>query len=290
VSDVELVDAWGCRWQRRSGVPYFEVVEPPLQHATLSDLEDYPWPDLTHPSRFTGLAARCQAIQDAGFAAVCLSGVTIFEQAYILRGIENCLVDMLADEDFFTALLVRMKQLAISGVRALLQEVGPYVDVLVTGDDLGSQESTLMAPADYRRLIKPHEAELLAEIRQHTPAKIFFHSDGNIYPFLGDLIEIGVDILNPVQVSAGTMADTARLKREFGDRLSFCGAIDTSRVLPRGTPHDVRAEVQRRVRDLAPGGGYIAAAVHCIQPDVPPENVVTMCEAVRECGVYPLPG
>ncbi|MCU0961914.1 MAG: hypothetical protein MUF48_17605 [Pirellulaceae bacterium] len=289
-SDAELVDAWGCRWQQRAGVPYFEVVEPPLEHATLSDLENYPWPDLTHPSRFAGLAARCRAIQDAGYAAVCLSGVTIFEQAYILRGIENCLVDMLADEEFFTALLVRMKQLAMAGVRALLQEVGPYIDVLVTGDDLGSQESTLMAPADYRRLIKPHESELLAEIRQHTSAKIFFHSDGNIYGLLGDLIEIGVDVLNPVQVSAGTMADTARLKREFGDRLSFCGAIDTSRVLPRGTPQEVREEVRRRMRDLAPGGGYIAAAVHCIQPDVPPENVVAMCRAVREFGVYPSPG
>ncbi len=97
-------------------------------------------------------------------------------------------------------------------------------------------------------------------------------------------------MLNPVQVSAGTMADTARLKREFGDRLSFCGAIDTSRVLPRGTPQEVREEVRRRMRDLAPGGGYIAAAVHCIQPDVPPENVVAMCQAVREFGVYPSPG
>ncbi len=147
-----------------------------------------------------------------------------------------------------------------------------------------------MAPADYRRLIKPHEAELLAEIRQHTAAKIFFHSDGNIYPLLGDLIEIGVDVINPVQVSAGSMADTARLKREFGDRLSFCGAIDTNSVLPRGSAADVRREVQRRLRDLAPGGGYIAAAVHCIQPDVPPENVVAMCAAVRELGVYPLSG
>lgn len=287
LSDTDLVDAWGCHWQQSAGVPYLEVVTPPLQHATLEDLDRYPWPDLTHPSRFTGLAARCQAIHDAGYAVVCLSGVTIFEQAYIMRGIENFLMDMLADEEFFTALLVRLKQLAISGVRALLKEVGPYVDVLVTGDDLGTQEATLMAPADYRRLIKPHEAELLAEIRRHTSAKIFFHSDGNIYPLLGDLIEIGVDVINPVQVSAGNMADTARLKREFGHRLSFCGAIDTSRVLPRGTRQDVREEVRRRIRDLAPGGGYVASAVHCIQPDIPPENVVAMCEAVRELGVYP---
>ena len=98
----------------------------------------------------------------------------------------------------------------------------------------------------------------------------------------------GVDLLNPVQVSAGEMGDTARLKREFGDRLSFCGAIDTQRVLPHGTPDDVRKEVRRRIKDMAPGGGYVAAAVHCLQPDVPPENVVAMCDEVARAGHYPL--
>ncbi|MEI7601439.1 MAG: uroporphyrinogen decarboxylase family protein [Aestuariivirga sp.] len=288
VSPTELVDAWGCVWKQREGVPYYEIVEPPLQNATREDIACYPWPDLANPARFHGLAARCKAIQDAGHAVVFLSGLTLFEQAYIMRGIENYLADMLADEDFFTALIARMKALAIPTVRALLKEVGAYVDVLVTGDDLGTQESTLMAPADYRRLIKPHQAEYLAEIRMHTKAKIFFHSDGDILPLLGDLAEIGVDIINPVQVNAGKMADTARLKREFGKRLSFCGAIDTGWVLPRGTTEDVRAEVRRRIRDLAPGGGYIASAVHCIQPDVPPENMLAMCDAVREFGRYPI--
>ncbi|MCX7804872.1 MAG: uroporphyrinogen decarboxylase family protein [Planctomycetota bacterium] len=288
VSPTEIVDAWGCRWKRREGALYYEITDPPLRNATLDDLDRYPWPDLSHPSRFEGLAARCKTIQDAGYAVVLLSGVTVFEQACIMRGIENLLADMLADEDFFSALMTRMKGIAISCVRAMLEEAGPYVDVIVTGDDLGTQDSTLMAPAVYRRLIKPHEAELIAEIRRRTRAKVFFHSDGNIYPLLGDLAEIGVDILNPVQVSAGAMADTARLKREFGRRLSFCGAIDTNRVLPRGTAEDVRAEVRRRIRDLAPGGGYIAAAVHCIQPDVPPGNVVAMCEEVAAAGRYPI--
>jgi uroporphyrinogen decarboxylase len=105
---------------------------------------------------------------------------------------------------------------------------------------------------------------------------------------LGDLIEVGVDLLNPLQVSAGAMGDTARLKREFGGRLSFCGGIDTHRVMPHGTPDDVRKEVRRRIKDLAPGGGYVAAAVHCIQPDMPPENIVAMCEEVRSAGRYPI--
>jgi uroporphyrinogen decarboxylase len=286
----DWVDAWGCRWQQRPGVAYFEVVDAPLAAASLAGLEAYPWPDLAHPTRFAGLAARCHAIQAAGYAVVCLSGLTLFEQAYLLRGLEACLTDTLADEELFTALMTRMKAIAIPAVRALLQEVGPYIDVLVTGDDLGGQESTLVSPQTYRRLIKPHQAEFLAEIRRHTGAKVFFHSDGDIYALLDDLVEIGVDIINPVQVNAGRIADTAHLKHRFGRRLTFCGAIDTNRVLPHGTVAEVQTEVRRRLADLAPGGGYIAAAVHCIQPDVPPANVVAMCEAVRQWGTYPRRG
>jgi uroporphyrinogen decarboxylase len=145
-----------------------------------------------------------------------------------------------------------------------------------------------MSPELYRRLVKPRQAEMLAAIKESTRAKIFYHSCGNIYPLIGDLIDIGVDLLNPVQVSTPDLADTARLKREFGSRLSFCGAIDTQKVLPHGTASDVRAEVRRRIRDLAPGGGYVAAAVHCIQPDVPPGNIVAMCEEIAAAGRYPL--
>jgi len=247
-------------------------------------------PDLSHPSRFEGLAARCKAIHDAGHAVVLLSGVTLFEQAYMLRGVEECLMDLAGDEEFYLALQDRIKRQTIPFLQELCRQAGPYADVICTGDDLGSQDATLMSPEAYRRLIKPHEAEVLAAIHANSRAKIFFHSCGNIHAVIGDLIEIGVDLLNPVQVSAGPMRDTARLKKEFGKRLSFCGAIDTRNVLPHGTTDEVRAEVRRRIRDLAPGGGYIASAVHCIQPDVPPENVVAMCEAVREFGKYPIEG
>ena len=290
ISTDSLVDEWGCPWVKRTGVDYFEVTEAPLRDATIDDLARYPWPDLMAPSRFAGLAERCRAIQQAGYAAVLLTGVTLFEQAYMLRGVEECLMDLAGDQDFYLALQDHIKRLTIPYVSELCRQVGPYVDVICTGDDLGSQDATLMSPELYRRLIKPHEAEVLAAIHEYSRAKIFFHSCGNIHALIGDLIEIGVDLLNPVQVSAWAMADTARLKKDFGDRISFCGAIDTRRVLPRGTPHEVRAEVRRRINDLAPGGGYVAAAVHCLQPDVPPENIVAMGEAVREYGRYPLPG
>jgi uroporphyrinogen decarboxylase len=288
ITPDRLVDDWGCEWRRNGDTGYFEVMEPPLRNATIADLDRYPWPDLMAESRFDGLAERCRAVQKAGYACVLLAGVTLFEQAYLLRGLVEFLTDVLADQDFVEAVFSRLKRLQIPYVRELIRRVGDCVDVIVTGDDLGTQDSTFIAPDLYRRLVKPHQAELLAGLRKGTRAKIFYHSCGNIYPLIDDLADIGVDLLNPVQVSAPDMADTARLKKRFGKRLSFCGGIDTQKVMPQGTPGEVREEVRRRIGDLAPGGGYVAAAVHCIQPDVPPRNVVAMCDAVRELGTYPL--
>lgn len=288
ISADAYVDGWGSLWERRPGALYYEVMDSPLRTATVGDLERYPWPDLAHPSRFVGLRARAQAIRDAGYAVVALSGVSPWEQAYVSRGIERALCDLVSDPGFILALMRKITDLMVAGVIALLEEAGDLIDVLVTGDDLGMQHAPMMSPKMYRRLIKPFHAEIYPAIKQRTRARIFYHSDGNIYPLLGDLIEVGIDLLNPVQVNAGDMGDTARLKREFGDRLSFCGAIDTGWVLPFGTPEDVRAEVRRRIRDLAPGGGYILASVHCIQPDVPLENIIAMLDEAKVAGRYPL--
>jgi len=288
VSADAYVDGWGSLWERQPGIIYYEVVDSPIRTATIADLDRYAWPDLAHPSRFVGLREKAKAIQDAGYAVVALSGVSPFEQAYMSRGVEQWMLDLAGNPDFALALMRKITDLMKASVIRLLEEAGDTIDVLVTGDDLGSQNATLISPRMYRRMIKPFHAEIYQEIKKRTQAKIFYHSDGNIYPLLGDLVEIGVDLLNPVQVNAGDMGDTARLKREFGDRLSFCGAIDTGWVLPSGTPDDVRAEVRRRIKDLGPGGGYILASVHCIQPDVPLENVIAMLNEAKIAGRYPL--
>jgi uroporphyrinogen decarboxylase len=289
VSAHEFVDEWGVRWRMADGVAYYEVVECPLRNATIDDLDRFPWPDLAHPSRFQNLAEEARDLHEkTPYAVVALSGVSPHEIIYIMRGLDTWLVDLIADPEFAHALMRKVTDLMLAGVTKYLEEVGPYIDVLITGDDLGTDSSLMMSPQVYRRMIKPYHAELMAAIKQKTKARIFFHSDGNIYPLIGDLIEIGVDLLNPVQVSAGDMGDTARLKREFGKNISFCGAIDTQTVLPHGTPEEVRAEVRSRIKDLAPGGGYIVASVHCIQPDVPPVNVLAMCDEVRVSGKYPL--
>jgi len=286
--DGSFIDNWGIHWSQSAGSLYSEIIDPPLRSARIEDIERYPWPDLTHPDRFRGLRAKAQAIQEAGFAVVALSGVSPFEYCYLLRGVENWFNDLAGDPDFAQALLRKVSQVQGAAALRILEEAGDYIDVLVTGDDLGSQNAPLMSPRMYRKLVKPFHAELLSMIKSRTKARIFYHSDGDVYPLIGDLIEIGVDLLNPVQVSAREMGDTARLKKEFGKQLSFCGAIDTQEVLPHGKMEDVRQEVRRRIRDLGPGGGYILAAVHCIQPDVPPENVVAMLEEAVLTGRYPI--
>jgi uroporphyrinogen decarboxylase len=288
ISADAYVDGWGSLWERRPGVIYYEVIDSPIRTASIDDIDHYPWPDLGHPSRFAGLRERAKAIQDAGYAVVALSGVSPWEQAYVSRGVERALYDLAGDPEFILALMRKITDLMKVGVIGLLEEAGEFIDVLITGDDLGMQKAPMMSPKMYRRMIKPFHAEIFQEIRKRTKAKIFYHSDGNIYSLLGDLVEVGIDLLNPVQVNAGDMGDTARLKREFGDRLSFCGAIDTGWVLPSGTPEDVRAEVRRRVRDLGPGGGYILASVHCIQPDVPLDNIIAMLDEARIAGKYPI--
>lgn len=289
ISDRAFVDEWGITWQMNPGTLYYGIAASPLRGMTVEDLDGYSWPDLSHPDRFQGLAAEARTLHDeTPYAVVYVSGVSPFEQIYLLRGLDAWMIDLAVDPDFAHALLRQVTDLMLTGVTQFLDEAGEFIDVLVMGDDLGTQSSTLISPEMYRRMVKPYHAELIGAIKSRTKAKVFFHSDGNIYPLLGDLIEVGVDLLNPVQVSAGEMGDTARLKREFGDRLSFCGAIDTQWALPYGTLDEVRHEVRRRIRDLAPGGGYICAAVHCIQPDVPPENVCAMFEEALTAGRYPL--
>ncbi len=160
----------------------------------------------------------------------------------------------------------------------VLGEVGDLLDVVQEGDDLGTQTSLLISPAMYRTFIKPREKELFAFIRRRTDAKLFFHSCGAIHPLIPDLIEVGVGILNPVQFTASGM-DARRLKREFGRDLVFWGGgIDTQHMLPYGSPQQIREAVRRQKETLSPGGGFVLAAVHNIQADVPPENLMAFMD------------
>jgi len=163
------------------------------------------------------------------------------------------------------------------------------VDIIKIGDDLGTKTRLMISPGMYRKILKPIHADFIRFIKERTKAKVFFHTDGDVFDLVPDFIEIGVDILNPVQTSAGKMAGLAELKQRYGEKITFCGAIDTQRILPYGTPAEVRAEVRRVIEILAPGGGYMVAPVHTIMSEVPPENILAMVDAVEEFG-YPRKG
>jgi uroporphyrinogen decarboxylase len=172
----------------------------------------------------------------------------------------------------------------------VLGEVGDLVDVVQIGDDLGSQAGPLFSPDLFRRTYKPKLKELIASIKRHTNAKVYMHSDGSVHEYIPDFIDCGVDILNPVQVTAAHMGDTARLKREFGKDLSFWGGGCDNVILATGSPAEVSAEARRRIDDLAPGGGFVFGSIHNMQAKVPPENIMALYDTARTYGIYPVSG
>ncbi len=206
------------------------------------------------------------------------------------RGSSTFLMNLAVEPDFAEALLRKIAERCKVLMGHFLDELGDNVDMIKIGDDLGTEQSLLMSPAMYRRILKPIHADYIAFIRQRTKAKVFFHTDGDVFDLLDDFVEIGVDILNPVQSGSGKLGNLAEVKRRYGTRLAFCGAIDTQHVLPTGTPDEVRAEVRRAIGTLGPGGGYLLAAVHTIMNEVPPENVLAMADAAVEFGSYPIRG
>ena len=195
---------------------------------------------------------------------------------------------LILELDFVHAVFQKLTDIISKQLIYFLEQVGPYIEVIKMADDLGGQENALMSPLTYRSELKPYHKEIYSLIKKYTPAKIFHHSCGSVSKLLPDLIDAGVEVLNPVQVSAKNM-DTQQLKTEFGDQLSFWGAIDTQHVLPNGTTEEVQEEVRKRIYDLGAGGGYVLAPVHNIQADVPVANVLEMYTSARHFGKYPLP-
>ena len=199
---------------------------------------------------------------------------------------ENFFMDLIINKEFASALMGYVTDYHVRLYENYLDAVGEFVNVVHTSDDLGAQAGPYMSLDMYREIIKPHERRFMSAIKNKTEAKILHHSDGAIASFIDDLIEIGVDILNPVQPSPEM--DPPSLKKAFGGRISFHGGIDQHRALTSGTSDDVREEVELRIRQLAPGGGYILAAAQTVMPEVPAENVICMFETARRKGRYPI--
>jgi len=218
---------------------------------------------------------------------ICGAMPGLWEHAWYMFGMEQAFVNLGGNAPLIEAFTDRILAWQIAYWDMALRQVGDCVDVVQLNEDLGSQDGPMMAPATFRRIYKPRLRQLIAEIKQRTRAQVYLHSCGSIYRLIPDLIEVGVDILNPVQVNAAEM-DSARLKKEFGKDLTFWGAGCDPVVMGNGTVPQVRDDVKRRIHDLAPGGGLIFGSVHNIQANVPPENIVAMFDAALEFGGYPI--
>jgi uroporphyrinogen decarboxylase len=290
VSEPEGIvrDQWGIGWKKFNH--FWSPVKQPLKDATLDDLKRYPWPNPDDERRFKGLkeeaAYKCKNTRYAIVAKQPSHVYGILTQSIYLRGMENFFMDLVINKELALELLERVGDYHVRLYERYLEEVGEFVHIVHTAADLGTQTGPYFSLGMYREMIKPTEKKFFKAIKNKTEAKILYHSDGAISTLIDDLIEIGVDILNPVQPSEEM--DPAVLKSSFGDRISFHGGIDQHRILPQGTEDEVREEVKKRIQQLAPGGGYILAAAQTIMPEVPGENVVQMFRSARKYGSYPI--
>jgi len=285
--DGSYQDEWGVIRSRPPAGGHFYVSGSPFAgKVSVEEIKKHPWLDPYDPGLVEGIAEEASRLHgETDFAVVLNLPVGFVHQAQFLRGYEEWLTDLLLNPTFAEALMDRLLELYMIIGERMIKAANGHFDLMFYGDDVAFQGGPMMSLDLYRKMIKPRHRQLFAHLKAKARVPLVFHSCGSVYPLMEDLIEIGVDGINPVQVSAKDM-DTQRLKREFGDRMAFWGAIDTHRVLPFGTPEEVRAEVKRRIEDLGPGGGYILNSVHNLQPEVPPENIVAMFEAAKEFGKY----
>ena len=290
-----LIDEFGMGWQMpKEGGHYYDLYLSPLAHAeTTKDIEDYPWPDPLAPARFEGLRERADGIvygEQRGLVAERMSS-GMWEHAMWLRGYERFFADMVLRPEMVHAIMSKELELKMAYWGRVVELLEGHTIVISEADDLGQQNGLIVSLAMYKQLIWPYHRRLFEHIRSKakgtTKVYIFFHNDGAIYDTLPLLVEAGVDIINPWQVSCKGMDDTKKFKQEWGKDLTvWGGSCDTQRVLPFGTPQEVRDETRRRIEDLAPGGGFVFAPIHIIQGEVPPENIMAWWETLQQYGVH----
>jgi len=275
-------DEWGIGWRK---VDYGKGSYTEPHHHPLADLEDpgnFSIPDFSEDSRYEQARHFVKEYGDS-HAIVGEISCTIFELSWYLRGFSRVLGDFHKNKEFLHGYFNHLKEWALTAGRKLV-EIG--VDIIFMGDDVGSQDQMLISPETFREFLKPIYAELFDTFRAINPdVNIAFHTDGNVMPIVEDYLEIGLDILNPVQPQA---LSPNELKEKFGDRLTLWGSIDNQKTIPFGTTEEVRNEVISRLKKVAPGGRLILGPSHSVQPDAPVKNVMTFYETVKELGSYPI--
>ena len=276
-------DSYGQVWRR--ALPYYYVGEGILKNTTkIDDIEPLiHWPDLDDPRWIAGVAERARTLHENTEYFITMRMVAShgpFQTACDLRGIENFLMDMTIRPDFALALLDRVTE-AINGLlRLAMLAGGKWFDMVeLPGDDYAWNLNTIISPAMFRKFIKPCLARLISTIKEYNPnTNVMLHSDGAITKLIPDFLDLGVDVIHPLEPLPAT--DIPAIKANYGDKVTFLGGIDISHAMP-GSQQDVIDEVERRLTQLAPGGGYILAPSNHLQADVPPENVVTLFDTAR---------
>jgi uroporphyrinogen decarboxylase len=278
MDDKAYTDEWGVGWAVQpydtpfGGGHYTEIVHHPLADADA--ISSYSPPDPNRPELYRDAGQMIQDFKDE-YWIVGVTVTTILETAWALRGLEQILRDMLQDPDLADQLLDIPYRYHLEAAKHLTR-MG--VDMIWTGDDVGAQNRMLISPKMWRRYLKPRMAGFIAELKAINPAlKVAYHTDGNVEPIIPELIEIGIDVLNPVQPAS---MDPARIKEQYGNRLCFWGTMDEQYTLPFGTPAEVEAEVLRRLRTVGKGGGLILSPTHHVQLDTPLENFWAMVNTV----------
>jgi len=282
---------WFCNMKIKKIGKYDEPHGTPMAFMrTMEDIEKYPWPD---PSIdiMQGVEEKARSLHEEGYFVV---GETLLEMfplnGYgLLRGMEQWFIDMKTNPEFYRQLVERFLKYTLAVADQYLSRIGKYLDGAVIFDDLGLQNGPLISRKDYLEFYKPYQRRIIDHIRQYIKpeARIILHSCGSVYWAIPDFIDIGVNILNPVQPLAFNM-EPWRLKKEFGEKIAFLGGLDIQQVLPMATPDEIRTAVRKLIREYGRGGGYIFSMCHNIEPDSPPENIVAAFDAAREYGTYPL--
>ncbi|MFX1578366.1 MAG: uroporphyrinogen decarboxylase family protein [Promethearchaeota archaeon] len=290
--DGSIETEFGCGMKK---IGFYDEVTyyPWAEFTEVEQVEDFEWIDPDDPTRMEGVREWSRHLnEETDYAVVGMVGGPwgVFEVvAHYMRGFEKFLVDLLRRPDLAEAMMDKSMNLAVEMNRVLLDEVGEYLDIVQVGDDLGHQDGLLMSPQNYRKMVKPRHKKIYSDIHKRAPhVKILYHTCGAIEPMINDLIDVDVDILNPIQPLAKGM-DSATLKEKYGDRLTFHGGVDLQHAMSaQGTIDDVKQEVEARLRALAPGGGYILAPAHNIQPDSTPEKILTLYDYGKKRGAYPI--
>jgi uroporphyrinogen decarboxylase len=278
-ADNLSINEWGIGRKSGNFMHYTEIVHP-LKNCNQDQIRSFEFPDLDQDYRYQGVRERIDDIHRQDLACAFVAG-SIFETAWQLRGIEELYSDILAEPAIADFLLDSITDIVSESARQLAER---DLDVLILGDDIAMQTGLMMSLEMWRQTFKSRLMRVIHAAKEAKPdIIIFYHSDGNVWQAIPDLIDAGVEVLNPVQPEC---MDPAKVKIEFGDRLSFFGTISVQNTMPYGKPEDVRAEVKLRMDTIGKHGGLLLAPAHVLQPDTPWENIVTFFEAIEEYGYY----